>query len=347
MSDAPLPGNNIPGSDETTVTVVVIGRNEGSRLARCLESIAAMDRTGLSVDVIYVDSDSKDDSVRVAQELGARVIALKPARPTAALGRNAGWRETDADFVLFLDGDTILDAAFVRRALVEMQSPRVACVWGHRREVDPPRSVYTRVLDLDWIYPAGFVPFCGGDALFRRSALSAARGYDETLIAGEEPELCRRLQVLGYRILHIDVPMTRHDLAIDRFGQYWKRAERAGHAYAEVAARFAKTSLPLWSDEVRRNRRHAAVLVALPLLAVAACVALRSWWPAAAVFALLLLLAVRSAWKARWKGAGAGTLLLYGIHSHLQQLPIAVGQWRYARSRRKGKKLKLVEYKRT
>lgn len=331
----------------TTLAVVVIGRNEGQRLTRCLDSIAAMDATGLALDVIYVDSDSSDDSVRLARERGARVIELHPTHPTAALGRNSGWRDTGAAFVLFLDGDTILAPDFVQRALPSFAEPRIACVWGHRREVSPPRSVYTRVLDLDWIYPPGIVPFCGGDAIFRRSALFAARGYDETLIAGEEPELCRRLQILGYRILHIDAPMTLHDLAIDRFSQYWKRAERAGHAYAEVAARFAKTNQPFWSDEVRRNRRNAALLAALPLGAVLLCCLLRSAWPAVAAVALLLLLVLRSAWKARWRSSELGMLLLYGVHSHLQQLPIAAGQWRYRVSRRRGDKLKLVEYKRT
>jgi len=330
----------------TTLSVVIIGRNEGARLVRCLESVACMDRTGLLVDVIYVDSDSRDDSVQLARELGARVIGLHPARPTAALGRNAGWHESQAEFVLFLDGDTILDPQFVQRAMPEFAQARIACVWGHRREVKPARSLYSRVLDLDWIYAPGIVPFCGGDAIFRRIALIAARGYDETLIAGEEPELCQRLQILGNRILHIDAPMTEHDLAIDHFAQYWKRGERAGHAYAEVSSRLAKSKFPLWLEESRRNRVHALVLIAMPVIAISSSVLLRSSWPLL-MLALVELLFLRSAWKARWKRADVLTLLLYGAHSHLQQIPIAVGQWRYFASRRKGEKIKLVEYKRS
>lgn len=331
----------------TALSVVVIGRNEGRRLERCLESIARMNRTGLAVDVIYVDSDSKDDSVRIARERGARVVELHPTRPTAALARNAGWHESQAEFVLFLDGDTLLDPEFVQRALPAFAEQRIACVWGHRREVSPSRSLYTRVLDLDWIYAPGIVPFCGGDAIFRRSTLVAARGYDETLIAGEEPELCSRMRILGHRILHIDAPMTQHDLAIDHFAQYWKRAERAGHAYAEVSARFAGSKFPLWSEESRRNRLHALTLVVLPIVSIGLGVFLRSLWPVAAMALFFAMLFLRSAWKSRWKCANAATLLLYGVHSHLQQVPIAVGQWRYRVSRRKGQKLKLVEYKRS
>ena len=70
----------------------------------------------------------------------------------------------------------------------------------------------------------------------RKSALVEAGGFDASLIAGEEPELCRRLRAHGYRIEHIDVPMTGHDLNMTRFRQYWLRAVRAGHAYAEISS---------------------------------------------------------------------------------------------------------------
>lgn len=69
--------------------------------------------------------------------------------------------------------------------------PQVAVVWGHRRELYPDQSVYVRVMDLDWIYPPGESEFCGGDALFNTAVLRAVGGFNESLIAGEEPELCR------------------------------------------------------------------------------------------------------------------------------------------------------------
>ena len=61
----------------------------------------------------------------------------------------------------------------------------------------------------------------------RRTALAEVGGYDPGLIAGEEPALCRRLRARGYSIVHIEAPMTRHDLNMIRFSQYWRRAVRA------------------------------------------------------------------------------------------------------------------------
>ena len=235
------------------VSVVVIGRNEGLRLKRCLESVRAMQDPGGPVELIYVDSASTDNSIEIARSFDARIVEVKPVRPTAALGRNAGWEIATAPLVLFLDGDTILDPGFVVSCLPDFADPAVVAVCGNRREINTGASWYNRILDLDWIYPAGFTDYCGGDVLFRRSALLDVNGYDENLIAGEEPEMCRRLRGKGCKILHVDRPMTGHDLAMTRFAQYWKRATRTGYAYAEVSARFRGSGLPFWEDEVTRG----------------------------------------------------------------------------------------------
>jgi hypothetical protein len=328
------------------VSVVVIGRNEGERLTRCLESVARMRPPGGPVETIYVDSASSDDSVRRAAELGARVIAVHPAHPSAALGRNAGWRSARAPIVLFLDGDTVLDPDFVERSLGDLEDPKVAVVWGHRRERHPDASIFNRVLDLDWIYPAGVSEFCGGDALVRRAALEEVGGYDERLIAGEEPELCCRIRARGYLILHVDRPMTGHDLAITRWSQYWRRAVRAGHAFAQVATeRSHDATMPLWEGYARVNLIHGALLVVLLGGAVAASLALRSPLPLAAAIAGLVLLVARTAVRARWKSPSKTTLLLYAVHSHLQQVPILCGQLAYHAGRLFGRRPRLIEYK--
>lgn len=332
-----------PG-DEPRVAVVVIGRNEGDRLVRCLESVWAVDYPGSALDVIYVDSQSTDDSIDQAKQLNARVLEVNPERPCAAVGRNAGWRATDAPFVLFLDGDTVLDPGFIRTALDAFTEDH-AVVFGHRREIATGDSLYNRVLDLDWIWPVGEVDFCGGDALMRRDALEAVDGYDESLIAGEEPDMCGRMRDIGYRVLHIDAAMTGHDMAMHRFSQYWRRATRTGHAYSEVSRRFADTPDRFWTAESRRNYVHAGVLSGTPVAVGAATLATRSALPAVGAALFWSAIVARSATRAAWKQADLGTRVLYGVHSHFQQLPIALGQLSERASRLRGERKGLIEYK--
>ena len=326
------------------ISVVVIGRNEGLRLARCLESVAAADWRELRHEVIYVDSNSRDGSPARARRLGAHVLSLGAAKPCAAAGRNIGWRAARAPLVLFLDGDTLLEPGFVQQALPALADERVCAVWGHRRESNPGQSPYTRVLDLDWVFAPGRVDYFGGDALVRRAALEQAGGFDDGLVAGEEPELCRRLRALGWQIEHIDAPMTKHDLAIHTLRAWWTRAERAGLAYAQVAARFAASADPFWQREARRNRVHAVLLLALPLLLLALLVVKPLAAGALGLAAGALWL--RSALRCLWKCPGDFALALrYAAHSHLQQIPILAGQWRWWTLQRARRAPELIEYK--
>src|SRR4051794_6544130 len=86
--------------------VIAIGRNEGERLRRCLESLS-----GLGLTIVYVDSSSEDGSVELARGLGAEVVELDLARPfTAARARNEGFErlgqiDPEVRFVQFVDGD--------------------------------------------------------------------------------------------------------------------------------------------------------------------------------------------------------------------------------------------------
>ncbi len=334
-------GNDMP---DPILSVVVIGRNEGARLERCLQSVAGMSCPG-PFEIIYVDSASSDGSSARAARFGAKVIEIKGGKLSAARARNAGWQSAVAPLILFLDGDTILHPDFAAKAIAELQNPSITVVWGHRREINPQASVYNRVLDLDWIYPPGLAEFCGGDALMRRSALEQAGGFNADLIAGEEPDLCRRIRAPGGLISHIDAPMTGHDYAMTTWRQYWKHSLRAGHAYAEIAARYKGTDDPLWTADSRANAVRACIYLIAPIMAIIAAILAHSW-----IFILLPMLCfacliLRTALKARGKRASLGTRVLFAIHSHVRQIPIFIGQLVYKRNLKRNWQSGIIEYK--
>jgi cellulose synthase/poly-beta-1,6-N-acetylglucosamine synthase-like glycosyltransferase len=330
---------------EPALSVVVIGRNEGERLKRCLESVTTMEPLGGPIELLYVDSASTDGSPEVASDYGAKLIRINATRPCAAAGRNAGWKEASAQIVLFLDGDTVLARKFVADSLAHFDDPRVAVVFGRRSEIRPEASIFNRVLDLDWVYPVRQALFCGGDALIRRSVLEEVNGFDERLIAGEEPEMCWRIRAKGYKIVGVDRSMVAHDLAMTRCSQYWRRALRSGFALAEISNRFRHTSSPLWLRESRRNILQGIIMLALFLLAPTLAIICRTPIPIALAIGIVSLLSVRTARRARWKSGSLATLLLYGLHSHVQHIPILFGQLMYRHAHWMGRVQGLIEYK--
>lgn len=326
------------------VSVVVIGRNEGKRLEQCLLSVAQAAWGNTRHEMIYVDSKSTDASMALAQSLGASTLLLDDASPCAAKARNIGWQSARGDFVLFLDGDTQLHPDFVQLALNTLQDEKLCAVWGHRRESRPEQSTYTKVLDLDWIYPAGRTLYFGGDVLVRRSALAQVNGFDPSLKAGEEPELCARLRACGWEIEHIDAPMTQHDLAVNSLRAYWLRAYRSGIAYAEVANRMRIRGDVLWQHEAQRDFRHGLLFVASPFLL------LGSVWVSPVLTGILLTLAVlflvRTAYRCAWKAPGQWLLCAqYAVHAHFQKIPALFGQLKWRQAARQHAEIGLVDYK--
>ena len=341
MSTAP---STLAAPAAVDVSVVVIGRNEGLRLQRCLLSVGAADWGTLRHELIYVDSGSTDGSAQRARDLGATVLVLGDAAPCAAKGRNLGWRQARGPFVLFLDGDTVLHPGFVLQARAAIDAPRRCAVWGHRREAAPRQSVYTRVLDLDWVYPVGDALYFGGDVLVRRAALAEVDGFDPTLPAGEEPELCARLRARGWQIAHIDAPMTTHDLAVRSLRAYARRAYRSGVAYAEVAQRMRRLGDPLWQHEARRDLQHGLLFLAAPWLLAAAL--LLSPAAALAMVATAMVLLARTASRCAWKAPGQPALQWqYAVHVHLQKVPALFGQLAWRQAQRRSRQLGLIEYK--
>jgi tetratricopeptide (TPR) repeat protein len=87
-----------------TVELAMIVRNGGVGLARCLESaLPAVD------GIVIGDTGSTDDSVRIARELGARVLEVSWENDFAK-ARNAVLQACAADWILSLDADEMLDA---------------------------------------------------------------------------------------------------------------------------------------------------------------------------------------------------------------------------------------------
>ena len=198
-----------PEVDASDCAIVVIGRNEGERLRRCLDSCAG---AGLRV---YVDSNSADGSRELARAKGVETVELDLSRGfTAARARNAGFarlRELrpDLQVVMFVDGDCEIAPDWIPAALALLRSrPDVVAVCGRRRERFPQASVYNRLCDIEWNTPVGEARAFGGDVVVRASALAAAGGYRDDLIAGEEPELCVRLRAAGGKIWRLDQDMT-------------------------------------------------------------------------------------------------------------------------------------------
>jgi GT2 family glycosyltransferase len=332
------------------VGVVAIGRNEGERLKACLRSVV-----GQAALVVYVDSGSSDGSVEFARSLGVEAVLLDMAQPfTAARARNAGIDRLcelrpKIPFVQVVDGDCEVAGGWLDLAATTLEgNSQLAVACGRRRERWPDATIYNRLCDMEWAAVPGITRECGGDAIIRLQAFRQVGGYNPALIAGEEPEMCVRLRQAGWQILRLDAEMTLHDAAMTRFGQWWRRAVRCGHAYAEGAALHGAAP----ERHKVRQLRSTVLWGAIVPLAIAVAALAGAWWrPAwllAAAMALGYLVVAARVFRYRThtRGDPARHALLYAAFTVLAKFPEAAGAARYVINRLRGRRTRLIEYKR-
>lgn len=222
------------------LAVVVIGRNEGKDLTRCLRA-----STAESPLTVYADSGSSDGSMEIAERLGATALGLSRSAPfTAARGRNEGFKRAiqiapHTKFVQFVDGDCELQPGWMKTAREFLQAnPSAGIVCGQLRERFPERSIYNRLCEAEWKRPPGEILACGGIFMTRASVFESVGGFNGTIAAGEEYDLCLRLRRTGWTVWRSAESMAIHDAGLHALTDWWRRMMRTGGVAAEGAIRY-------------------------------------------------------------------------------------------------------------
>ncbi|WP_370231581.1 glycosyltransferase family 2 protein [Cognatishimia sp.] len=323
--------------DTPTVAVVAIGRNEGQRLVDCLASLQ-----GKVARVVYVDSGSVDMSVQNARDVGAEVVELSSDRPfTAARGRAAGYAHLKTgempDYVQFIDGDCRVDPDWIARASSALDADmELGLVTGWRRERFPEASLYNDLCHDEWNRPEGLIETCGGDIMVRPAAYEEAGGFDETVIAAEDDEFCVRMRKAGWLLRRIPYEMTYHDAGMTRFSQWWQRAVRSGHGFAQVGHMHP----PYFAKEQKRVVLYGG---AVPLAALILWLV----WPVtlvliAAVYGLNYVRTVKGLTQA---GMETPRARRHGLLLTLSKFPNILGMGMFHYRRLKGRHMQIIEYK--
>jgi GT2 family glycosyltransferase len=224
------------------VTAIVVAFNSAQALSGCIEPLS---REG--VPVVVVDNASTDETVAVAERLGAQVVRN---RRNEGYGRanNVGVRSCDSEFVLVINPDCTIEPGAVD-ALVNAAAhypdagvfaPKI--VEPNGRVFFQPRSLLAPYLQNprgQLVIPEGeaCVPFVSGACfLIRRELFMRLGGFDENIfLFYEDDDLCRRVADSGAAIIYVPEAVARHGrgkssgasggvILKSRWHQAWSRA---------------------------------------------------------------------------------------------------------------------------
>lgn len=181
-----------------SLSVIIPTLNEANHLRRCVQSA----QTAGATEILVADGGSCDETVCLAEELGARVIASATGRGTQL---NAGATAATGEVLLFLHADNWLPKAAGEQIAKALRDESVH--HGAFRQTIDAHGFKYRWLERGNAFRARVLATPYGDqAMFaRRASIETAGGFpDQPLM--EDVALARKLRKLGRPVL-LDGPL--------------------------------------------------------------------------------------------------------------------------------------------
>ena len=209
------------------ISFVVPVRNDVLRLQRCLASIVRNDYPRELIEIVVVDNESTDGSAVAARAYNA--IVIKSAGDSVAAHRNRGARAALGSIIAFADSDHEIDRNWIECAVSVLSDAGVAATGSPyltqpspnwvQQQYDGMRARPIRREDVSWLGSGNFA--------VKRAAFEKVGGFNESLTACEDVDLCNRLQLAGLRVVadpdlrsvHFGDPKTLKALF---FGELWR-----------------------------------------------------------------------------------------------------------------------------
>ncbi len=197
------------------ISFIIIGKNEGWRLEKCLQSIVSIVKQDKIVDheIIYVDSRSTDNSIELAKQYGAKAFLIT-GECNAAIARNVGAKEAIGDILFFIDGDMELFPGFLSKVLTQ----------DGRLEYPFLSGIFNDIVhDLDWNYlhtsrrhklqegnTDSVETTTGGLFLIEHSLWDKVGGMDTRFKRSQDYDLGLRLSHMGYPLHRKTILLANH-----------------------------------------------------------------------------------------------------------------------------------------
>jgi GT2 family glycosyltransferase len=201
ISSGEFAGTLYPNEENPHLSIIIPVRDDADRLERCLASLLADARPEDRIEIIIGDNESRDHCAKVAESANAKVIRLDGM--SVAGVRNGAARQAQGTLLAFIDSDHTVSPGWISAAFHTFRDAQVGAAgapcWAPRpgtwvqQAYDRFRNHPTKTDEAEWIG--------SGNLFVRRDVFLNLGGFDDSLEACEDVDLCFRIRKAGYRIL--------------------------------------------------------------------------------------------------------------------------------------------------
>ena len=193
--------------NQIIVSVIVTTKNEEKNITNCLRSINnsmnSMDSTNPHVEIIVVDNNSSDNTIKIAKEFTDKVYNKGPERSAQ---RNFGVEKARGKYILYLDADMILSKKVIEECVNKCE--KEGCVASHIPERIIGKGFWIKVRDFERSF---YNATCIDAVRFvKKDKLLKIGGFDENFFVAEDWDFDRRIRKTG-KVDIIDAPLYHNE----------------------------------------------------------------------------------------------------------------------------------------
>ncbi|EKE01990.1 MAG: family 2 glycosyl transferase, partial [uncultured bacterium] len=186
------------------ISVVIPAYNEEKYIARCLRSLVEQSLPSEQVEILLVDNNSTDNTVKIAETFPA-VRIINETQPGAGAARARGWSEAKGDIIASTDADSEVPRHWLRKIMHNFDTrPDLVAISGgylfYDRDfiVNFIVKIFERSLvALSWFLAGGVMALTAANMAVRREIYLKTPGLDPTLQFGEDLNLAKKLHQYG------------------------------------------------------------------------------------------------------------------------------------------------------
>lgn len=224
------------------VSVIILTKNEEKNIGKCLSYL--FNQTYKDFEVIVVDANSTDNTVKIAESYGVKIIKEEKSRGGYGYARNLGIKASNGDLICFLDADIFLkDPKTLEKAIKNMKKYRADILLGKVCFPNTIIGVYLSKafgdkLTMEWGRYTAHNRFM----LAKKEVLYEIGLYDESFVEGaEDLDLLYRMHLAGKRVVYDPEIRVFHNAGYTV--QEWKKkAYRDGFTAAKFNMKYGINS---------------------------------------------------------------------------------------------------------
>ena len=211
-----------------SVSVIIVNYNGQKYLQNCFNSIFQTDQSGLSLEIIMVDNQSSDDSVKLVTEDFPEIKVIRNSENNFAKALNIGIKNAKGNYIALLNNDMTVEKDWLQEALHLMtEDPSIGAVQSKIRFMGSNRINSAGVEEIEDFYfrDIGFgeqdrgqyetirsiTYFSGGAVLLNRDCIEDVGAFDEDFIMyAEDVDYSIRCNDKGWKIYYQPKSTVNH-----------------------------------------------------------------------------------------------------------------------------------------